>query len=227
LDEAEKTAHASDGSFIGWQTVFAFFRQIWVGPLRLNIFLKPDPAEAMHDHAWDFVSFPLHAYVEEYLDGDTIKKQVIPRFKLNRQKAEHTHRYMGKWLGTGMVTTPGTVVTLCWTGPAKRKWNFVRVHKGKARRFPWKPYIRRIINTPHMEAAMSDDNWPDPTPEMLDTPEFIAIWDCIKTWDINVPDAYEGYCGATGNHVRAILEALANRPRKLMPNPALPKTLDF
>ena len=50
--------------------------------------------------------------------------------------------------------------------------------------------------------------WPDPTPEMLETPEFNAIWECIKYWDINVPGAYRGYCGATGNHVRAILDAL-------------------
>lgn len=51
--------------------------------------------------------------------------------------------------------------------------------------------------------------WPDPTPEMLATPEFNAVWQCIKRWDINVPDVYGGYCGATGNHVRAILDALA------------------
>lgn len=50
--------------------------------------------------------------------------------------------------------------------------------------------------------------WPDPTPEMLASPEFEAVWQCIKEWDINVPDAYVGYCGATGNHVRAILDAL-------------------
>lgn len=50
--------------------------------------------------------------------------------------------------------------------------------------------------------------WLDPTPDMLDLPEFNAIWDCIKSWDINVPEAYNGYCGATGNHVRAILDAL-------------------
>lgn len=55
--------------------------------------------------------------------------------------------------------------------------------------------------------------WKDPTPEMLDTPEFKAIWQCIKPWDINVPDAYSGYMGATGNHVRAILDALANAAR--------------
>jgi hypothetical protein len=52
-------------------------------------------------------------------------------------------------------------------------------------------------------------SWPDPTPEMLAGHEqFDAIWNCIKTWDINVPGAYSGYCGATGNHARAILDAL-------------------
>jgi hypothetical protein len=50
--------------------------------------------------------------------------------------------------------------------------------------------------------------WPDPTPEMLASPEFEAVWQCIKRWDINVPDVYSGYMGATGNHVRAILDAL-------------------
>jgi hypothetical protein len=50
--------------------------------------------------------------------------------------------------------------------------------------------------------------WPDPTPEMIASPEFEAIWNCIKSWDINVPAAYGGYMGATGNHVRAILDAL-------------------
>lgn len=54
--------------------------------------------------------------------------------------------------------------------------------------------------------------WPDPTPEMIAMPEFETIWQCIKSWDINVPYAYEGYCGATGNHVRAILDALPPNP---------------
>ena len=54
-------------------------------------------------------------------------------------------------------------------------------------------------------------NWPDPTPEMLETPEFNAVWNCIKKWDIAVPEEVDGsglYSGATGNHVRAILNAL-------------------
>jgi hypothetical protein len=50
--------------------------------------------------------------------------------------------------------------------------------------------------------------WPDPTPEMVESEEFKVVWDCIKRWDINVPNAYGGYCGATGNHVQAILDSL-------------------
>lgn len=50
--------------------------------------------------------------------------------------------------------------------------------------------------------------WPDPTPEDLTLPAFDAIWNVIKTWDINVPGVYVGYCGATGNHVKAILDTL-------------------
>ena len=50
--------------------------------------------------------------------------------------------------------------------------------------------------------------WTDPTPEMLEDPKFERIWQLIKTWDIAVPGAYGGYCGATGNHVCAILNAL-------------------
>lgn len=49
----------------------------------------------------------------------------------------------------------------------------------------------------------------DPTPEMLENPEFKAIWECIKTWDINIPGAYEGHMAATGDHVAAILNALS------------------
>lgn len=56
--------------------------------------------------------------------------------------------------------------------------------------------------------------WPDPTPEQLNTLWFNRIWDAIKTWDINVPEAYEGYCGATGNHVVHILNAITADHKK-------------
>ena len=51
-------------------------------------------------------------------------------------------------------------------------------------------------------------NYSDPTPEMLNDPIWEAIWDEIKTWDINVPYEYAGYMGATGNHVTAIFKAI-------------------
>lgn len=51
---------------------------------------------------------------------------------------------------------------------------------------------------------------PHPTPEQLASPEFQAIWDVIKSWDINVPEYYEGYCGANGSHVALILNALGS-----------------
>ncbi len=52
---------------------------------------------------------------------------------------------------------------------------------------------------------------PNPTSEQLNDPLFTAIWEVIKTWDINVPDYYVGYCGATGSHVALILNALNAR----------------
>lgn len=66
--------------------------------------------------------------------------------------------------------------------------------------------------TPQARAktALTSNQWLDPTPEMLREPRFEAIWQVIKSWDINVPHAYRGYCGATGNHVRAILDALSS-----------------
>ena len=54
----------------------------------------------------------------------------------------------------------------------------------------------------------------DPEPEELDTPEFNAVWECIKNWDIGRPEdihkpsGSQMYCGATGNHVVCILDAL-------------------
>lgn len=52
--------------------------------------------------------------------------------------------------------------------------------------------------------------WPDPTDEMLEDPMFNRIWEKIKTWDICVPevDGDNMYSGATGNHVRAIMDAV-------------------
>jgi hypothetical protein len=71
--------------------------------------------------------------------------------------------------------------------------------------------IARHLAKHHIHTKSQAIQWSDynPTPEMLDNdPLFDAIWDVIKTWDIGVPAAYWGYTGGTGNHVRAIYDAI-------------------
>ena len=53
----------------------------------------------------------------------------------------------------------------------------------------------------------------DPLPEEINTLEFNAVWNCIKHWDIGLPqdvteDGGQLYSNATGNHVVAILNTL-------------------
>lgn len=47
--------------------------------------------------------------------------------------------------------------------------------------------------------------WKAPTQEQIESTEFNLIWKAIKTWDIQVPEAYVGPSGSTGNHVVHIL----------------------
>ncbi len=56
--------------------------------------------------------------------------------------------------------------------------------------------------------------WDDPEDRDLMNDDFLAIWEAIKTWDINVPEAYKGYCGATGNHCIHIMQALGLKTTK-------------
>jgi hypothetical protein len=52
---------------------------------------------------------------------------------------------------------------------------------------------------------------------MIESNGFGPIWDCIQSWDIGVPGVYGGYCRATGNHVRAIMDELWRRGFKIVP----------
>jgi len=36
----------------------------------------------------------------------------------------------------------------------------------------------------------------------------------IRTWDVNVPEYYNGYCGANGSHVTLIYNAVIKAPLK-------------
>lgn len=51
-------------------------------------------------------------------------------------------------------------------------------------------------------------NYSDPPLNMKNDPFFNAIWNEIKTWDINVPTEYSGYMAANENHVMAILTVI-------------------
>lgn len=53
-----------------------------------------------------------------------------------------------------------------------------------------------------------DKDMPSPSKEEQNSPEFNAIWNIIKTWDINVPEFYSGYTEGNGSHVKLLLDAL-------------------
>ena len=62
----------------------------------------------------------------------------------------------------------------------------------------------------------------DPLPEEIESPEFKAVWECIKAWDIatglDKNDLGEDlYSHATGSHVVAILDALMEKIDALGP----------
>ncbi len=63
------------------------------------------------------------------------------------------------------------------------------------------------------------EKMPNPTSETMETAEFEAVWQCMKTWDISIPSHYQGYCSANGSHVQMILNALHTvRGSKLVDN---------
>jgi hypothetical protein len=79
---------------------------------------------------------------------------------------------------------------------------------------------QREMTTNQRTPNMTHPEYPYPTPEMLESPEFEAVWQAIKKWDIcRDPTFYieRGertlYHGATGSDVRHILDALASIAR--------------
>jgi hypothetical protein len=57
---------------------------------------------------------------------------------------------------------------------------------------------------------------PTPNESDLNSPIFEAIWNVIKTWDVNVPAYYSGYCAANGSHVKLILQGLQSWQDQMM-----------
>jgi hypothetical protein len=72
-------------------------------------------------------------------------------------------------------------------------------------------YLEGIMNrqgTVHDGELANPKPMPNPTPDMLEHPVFEAIWQAIKSWDVNVPESYGGYCGANGSHAAIIFHAI-------------------
>jgi hypothetical protein len=74
------------------------------------------------------------------------------------------------------------------------------------------------VDTIHWDEEVSG-LMPSPTQEQGDSPLFQALWQVIKSWDINVPEYYQGYCGASGSHVVLLLNALSAYVNVLHPVP--------
>jgi hypothetical protein len=70
------------------------------------------------------------------------------------------------------------------------------------------PIISNVNDPRHPNWKGVFQQMPNPTEDDLKDPMFEAIWGVIKTWDVNVPIHYAGYCGANGSHVMLILEAI-------------------
>ena len=65
------------------------------------------------------------------------------------------------------------------------------------------------------EPASAKPDYPDPTEADLVDPQFEAVWQAIKTWDLSREQPTEGhrmYHGANGNDVMHILNALRAQP---------------
>lgn len=63
----------------------------------------------------------------------------------------------------------------------------------------------------HAIAMAAKAEMPNPTDAMLADPLWEAIWQAIKSWDVNVPAHYNGYMGANGSHATLIYAALLDR----------------
>lgn len=112
---------SSQGRLFGADTIYGrdgehaepYMTRAWVGRLRLHVFWRGDLDPDHHDHPWDFWTFPLTDYVEEYVEetggwfsyehgrtigqGRSVRTRVVRAFRLHRRPAEFTHRAIGRY----------------------------------------------------------------------------------------------------------------------------------
>ena len=107
---------------------------LWMGPLgtlRLHKFYRSDQDEALHDHPWWFVTFPLRSYREWVpLPPGLLTKPELGGTLLSERgdrmlvdvKAFRPHFRPAEYRHAVVVDKPGFTIVL--TGPRKRSWGF-------------------------------------------------------------------------------------------------------
>lgn len=102
------------------------------GPcVRLHRFWRGDDDRAVHDHPWDFWTFPLTDYLERLEDGSL---QIVRKFRLHYRPAEYKHFVIGPvrpdWLELTKVPVWAALRdhdpfwTIVFAGFRRRKWGF-------------------------------------------------------------------------------------------------------
>lgn len=82
-------------------------------------------------------------------------RQVVPAFRWSFRAAEHTHWVLGRfggeylhdWVGRQRtdeplpLSRPGRIVTIVWTGGARRRWGFLKHRDGSWCWVHWRDYV--------------------------------------------------------------------------------------
>lgn len=114
-----------------------YLSRLVLGRLRFHWFHRGDGCDSVHDHPFDFWTFPLWGYWEyeclldwndEPIVFPVLSRYVAP-FCLHDRKAEHTHRVRGRVTKSGQETSRSPwykrwFFTIVWAGKRRRSWNF-------------------------------------------------------------------------------------------------------
>ena len=106
------------------------------GGLYFHKFHRPDADRHLHDHPFDFWTFPLTSYLEDVVGEDgVIVTKLVRAFRLHRRPAEHIHKIIGHARDRKRPT-----YSIVWRGRKRREWGF-HTESGWVH---WKAYRRWV-----------------------------------------------------------------------------------
>lgn len=146
-----------------------YMTRYWIGRMRLHIFYRGDSDADPHDHPWDFWTFPLTSYVEEYVDeavtdamaemangyegywgaprgyyGATEMQKLKLRLRDERWRIVkafklHFRKATHTHRVIGRHGKPGKIVTIVWRGKARGR-KWGFLHRDEQGRRCWVPW---------------------------------------------------------------------------------------